>query len=89
MTSSTKSRLSHVFLALTECNGGSLAASGLQMSLKQNRSAALSVEPEIDQVQNYGMGPPGIDLSWRRPVPSLYHHVEKYLVGPLDGPLDF
>ena len=26
------------------------AEKGLQMSLKQNRSAALSVEPEIDQV---------------------------------------
>ena len=78
MTSSTKSRLSHVLLALTECNGGSLAASGLQMSLKQNRSAALSVEPEIDQVLAWFTVDSSIDRgapaklwdgsTWHRPV---------------------
>ena len=30
--------------------GGSLAPTGLQMSLSQNRSAAVCVEPEIDQL---------------------------------------
>lgn len=33
--------------------GGSLAATGLQMSLQQNRGAALSVEPEIEQVLSW------------------------------------
>ena len=33
--------------------GGSLGATGLQMSVSQNRSAALSAEPELEQVLNW------------------------------------
>ena len=58
--------------------GGSLAATGLQMSLRQNRSAALSVEPEIDQVLAWFTVDSSIDRgapaklwdgsTWHRPV---------------------
>ena len=59
--------------------GGSLAATGLQMSLPQNRSAALLAEPEIGSLlQWFGGGDSYIDssavakvwdgVSWDRPV---------------------
>ena len=46
--------------------GGSLAATGLQMSLQQNRGAALSVEPEIEQVLSWFTAESSID----RAVPA-------------------
>lgn len=58
--------------------GGSLAATGLQMSLQQNRGAALSVEPEIEQVLSWFTAESSIDRAapaklwdgsdWHRPV---------------------
>lgn len=58
--------------------GGSLAATGLQMSLGQNRSACLSAEPELDQVLSWFTAEASIDkgapaklwdgVTWHRPV---------------------
>ena len=58
--------------------GGSLAATGLQMSLAQNRSAALCVEPEVDQLLAWFTAEASIDraapaklwdgATWLRPV---------------------
>jgi hypothetical protein len=59
--------------------GGSLAATGLQMSQGQNRSAALAVEPEVDGVLSWfrqegsscDKGAPGKlwdNVNWSRPV---------------------
>ena len=58
--------------------GGSAAATGMQMSCRQNRSAALSAEPEVDQILSWFSAEGGIDsgvvaklwdgLTWHRPV---------------------
>eukprot|EP00959_Pyramimonas_sp_CCMP1952_P203650 4258412-Pyramimonas_sp.AAC.1 len=58
--------------------GGSAAATGMQMSCSQNRSAALSAEPEVDQILSWFSAEGGIDggvvaklwdgLTWHRPV---------------------
>ena len=58
--------------------GGSLAATGMQMSMGQNRSAAFSVEPEIEQVLMWFTAESSIDrgataklwdsVTWHRPV---------------------
>ena len=58
--------------------GGSLAATGLQMSLAPNRSAALCVEPEVDQLLAWFTAEASIDraapaklwdgATWLRPV---------------------
>ena len=58
--------------------GGSLAATGMQMSQKQNRSAALCAEPEIGQLLQWFSCDSGIDagaiaklwdsVAWERPV---------------------
>jgi hypothetical protein len=58
--------------------GGSLAAMGMQMSMMQNRGAALSVEPEVDQILTWfqmdsstDKGAPGKlwdNATWHRPV---------------------
>jgi hypothetical protein len=58
--------------------GGSLAAVGLQMSLEQNRGAAVSIEPEIEQILHWFTSEMGIDRGaagklwdnavWSRPV---------------------
>ena len=63
--------------------GGSLAATGLQMSLSQNRGAALSVEPGIDQVLAWFTAESSIDRAaraklsdgsdWHRPVMDKTH----------------
>ena len=58
--------------------GGSLAATGLQMSLKQNRCAAVCIEPEVDQLLSWFTAESSIDkaapaklwdgATWFRPV---------------------
>ena len=57
---------------------GSLAATGLQMSLQQNRGACLSVEPELEQVLSWFTADSTMDraapsklwdgVTWHRPV---------------------
>ena len=58
--------------------GGSLAAIGMQMSQEQNRGAALSVEPEVEQILAWFTAESAIDkgvpaklwdgVTWHRPV---------------------
>lgn len=58
--------------------GGSLAATGMQMSQPQNRSAALTVEPELEQLLSWFTAESSIDkgapaklwdnATWHRPV---------------------
>ena len=58
--------------------GGSLAATSMQLRLQQNHSAALSAEPEIDQILGWFTAEAAIDkgapaklwdgVTWHRPV---------------------